>query len=44
MTHRYEDVVEAHPNTFYWAFENLTKKQLPWNNLSNWLKEGNGMY
>ncbi|KAE9364418.1 hypothetical protein N431DRAFT_421379 [Stipitochalara longipes BDJ] len=44
MTHRYEDVIEAHPNTFEWAFKNPTEKQLPWSNLTDWLKTGNGVY
>jgi hypothetical protein len=44
MTNRYEDVVEAHPQTFEWAFHDPTKDQLPWSNFSAWLKTGRGVY
>ena len=44
MTYRYEDVVEAHPKTFEWAFCNPTEAQLPWSNLSDWLRTGSGVY
>lgn len=44
MTNRYENVLEAYPNTFEWAFRDSTKEQLPWNNLARWLKEGYGIY
>lgn len=44
MNHRYEDVIEAHPNTFEWAFKNPTATQLPWSNLADWLKTGDGVY
>jgi hypothetical protein len=44
MTHRYEDVIEAHPSTFNWAFENPTEEQLPWSNLTDWLRAGDGVY
>jgi hypothetical protein len=44
MTHRYEDVIEAHPKTFDWAFENPTEEQLPWSNLTDWLRAGDGVY
>jgi hypothetical protein len=44
MTDRYENIVEAHPLTFEWAFHNPTEDQLPWSNLSEWLKTGRGVY
>ena len=44
MTHRYEDVHEAYPETFEWAFHDPTEAQLPWSNLSHWLKQGDGVY
>jgi hypothetical protein len=44
MRTRYEDVVEAHPNTFEWAFDDPTAEQLPWSNFGSWLKSGNGVY
>jgi hypothetical protein len=44
MTDRYENIVEAHPLTFEWAFHNPTEDQLPWSNLSKWLKTGRGVY
>jgi len=44
MTNRYEDVVEAHPQTFEWAFHDPTEDQLPWSNFSEWLRAGRGVY
>jgi hypothetical protein len=44
MTNRYEDLVEAHPKTFEWAFHDSTDEQLPWDNISAWLKRGDGVY
>jgi hypothetical protein len=44
MTNRYEDLVEAHPTTFEWAFHDPTEEQLPWDNLSEWYKTGQGVY
>jgi NACHT domain len=44
MTGRYEDIIEAFPETFNWAFEDSTPKQLPWNNLCEWLKASSGVY
>jgi hypothetical protein len=43
MTNRYEDVVEAHPETFEWAFS-VPAEQQAWSDLSGWLKEGSGVY
>jgi hypothetical protein len=44
MSDRYEAVVEPHPTTFDWAFEDSKSEQLPWDNLSVWLKTGRGVY
>ncbi|CZR69246.1 uncharacterized protein PAC_19146 [Phialocephala subalpina] len=44
MTSRYENIVEAYPTTFEWAFHDSTDEQMPWSNLSQWLKTGDGVY
>jgi hypothetical protein len=44
MTERYQDIIEAHPKTFEWVFENPTPDQLPWSNFSEWLIKGSGVY
>lgn len=44
MTSRYENVFEAYPETFEWAFGDTITAQLPWSNLAKWLKEGDGVY
>jgi hypothetical protein len=44
MTERYQDIIEAHPKTFEWVFENPTADQLPWSNFSEWLIKGSGVY
>jgi hypothetical protein len=44
MTERYQDIIEAHPKTFQWVFENPTADQLPWSNFSEWLIKGSGVY
>jgi hypothetical protein len=44
MTDRYEDIVEAYPKTFEWAFHDPTEEQLPWSNISRWLELENGIY
>jgi hypothetical protein len=44
MTDRYEDVIEAHPSTFEWAFRNSTDTKLPWSNFSEWLQFGQKTY
>jgi len=43
MTNRFEDVTEAHPETFEWAFSAPAEEQ-SWSDLSRWLKEGDGVY
>jgi hypothetical protein len=44
MSHRYEAVLEAYPETFEWAFQGSRKGQVLCNNLSDWLKVGTGVY
>lgn len=44
MTHRYEDVLEAYPETFEWPFHDPTEEQLQWSNLTHWLEKGGGVY
>lgn len=43
MTTRFEDVNEAHPETFEWACTAPADEQ-SWSDLSSWLKEGYGVY
>lgn len=44
MPQRYEQVIEAHPTTFEWAFKELPVGSNRWDNLAKWLKTGNGVY
>jgi len=44
MSDRYEEVLEAHAETFEWAFHNSTAEQQTWSNLSQWLKTDGGIY
>jgi hypothetical protein len=44
MSDRYEDIVEAHPETFEWAFHDSTAKQRKWSNIPEWLKIDSGIY
>lgn len=44
MTHRYEDVLEAYPRTFEWAFHSAAEEQRSWSNLGDWLGHGDGIY
>jgi hypothetical protein len=44
MPSRYESVVEAHPLTFEWAFQESTIRKSPGDSLATWLKTGNGLY
>ncbi|KAE9371784.1 hypothetical protein N431DRAFT_559214 [Stipitochalara longipes BDJ] len=44
MAERYEDIVEAFPDTFNWALEDSTEYQSLWNNFPEWLKAGSGIY
>lgn len=44
MSDRYEEVQEAHAETFEWAFHDSTAEQQTWSNLSRWLKVDGGIY
>jgi hypothetical protein len=44
MTERYEDIIEAFPDTFNWALEDSMEYQTPWSNFPEWLKAGSGIY
>lgn len=44
MSNRYEDIVEAFPDTFGWVFRDATTEHLPWDNFAQWLKTGTGVY
>jgi hypothetical protein len=44
MTTRYEDVVEAHPETFDWVFCDPVAEQLPWSDFKKRLREDGGVY
>jgi hypothetical protein len=44
MSDRYEELPEAHTETFEWAFHNSTAEQETWDNLSGWLKADGGIY
>ncbi|KAH6672603.1 hypothetical protein B0J14DRAFT_514181 [Halenospora varia] len=44
MPERYESVVDAHPLTFEWAFQDSISESRRWANLATWLKTGNGLY
>jgi len=43
MTTRYENVTEAHPQTFQWAFD-APAEEKSWSDLSDWLKTGDDVY
>jgi hypothetical protein len=43
MTNRFEDLDEAHPETFEWAFSAPAEDQ-SWSDLSYWLRGGDGVY
>lgn len=44
MDYRYEDVVEAHPETYQWVFHEEREYHQLGSNLSGWLKEVDGVY
>jgi hypothetical protein len=44
MPKRYEQVIDAHPTTFKWAFQDLPDGSHRWANLTSLLKNGNGLY
>ncbi|KAF2500118.1 hypothetical protein BU16DRAFT_556601 [Lophium mytilinum] len=41
---RFEDIAVAHQKTFDWVFHDPSKRQAPWSNFGQWLREGNGVY
>jgi len=43
MTQRYEDVEDAHRETFEWIFHDKTAQQLFWINFSEWFASGSGI-
>lgn len=44
MTDRYEDVQEAHPETFDWIFLSAEQPDLPWDDFVDWLRQDAGIY
>jgi hypothetical protein len=46
ITSRYDDIAEAHPSTFEWAFSDLTRESRFWSGFAAWLKskESRGVY
>lgn len=44
MTDRYEQVLEAHPQTFNWIFCESDQWDFPWDNFGQWLRQGQGIY
>jgi hypothetical protein len=41
---RFEDIVEAHEETFRWALEENNNTSSSWPSLYDWLREGQGVY
>jgi hypothetical protein len=39
MTNRYEEVLQAHPQTFDWIFCDTDDEEQPWSNFGTWLRE-----
>jgi hypothetical protein len=44
MTHRHESIASAHEATFHWIFQDSSRHQKPWDNFSEWLIQGSGIY
>jgi hypothetical protein len=44
MTNRYEKILDAHPETFEWAFCETKSDNVPWSSLPNWLRSSGGIY
>ncbi|KAE8454648.1 hypothetical protein EG329_000271 [Mollisiaceae sp. DMI_Dod_QoI] len=44
MTNRYEDITQAHPETFDWIFSDTKKWKLPWSDFSEWLRRDGDIY
>ncbi|CZR58688.1 uncharacterized protein PAC_08580 [Phialocephala subalpina] len=44
MTGRYEQLLQAHPQTFDWIFADADDWEFPWTDFGKWLREGQGIY
>lgn len=44
MTNRYENILEAHPETYQWIFSDAAEGTLPWSNFRSWLQEDGEIY
>lgn len=44
MTNRYEEIIEAYPQTCDWIYGDATSIEHPWNSFQEWLSSGNGIY
>ncbi|PVH76810.1 hypothetical protein DL98DRAFT_424831, partial [Cadophora sp. DSE1049] len=44
MTNRYEEIQEAHSETFDWIFCSAEQSGLPWNDFAKWLRQDAGIY
>ena len=44
ITHRHASIEEAHRQTFQWIYEPPSRDQNPWDDFSQWLKNGLGCY
>ncbi|KAF2873771.1 hypothetical protein BDV95DRAFT_353084 [Massariosphaeria phaeospora] len=44
LTDRFDDVVQAHRETFEWIYREPQKEQPSWSNFGKWLREENGVY
>jgi len=44
MPSRHEQVIDAYPTIFEWAFQDLPDESRRRANLASWLKRGNGLY
>lgn len=44
MTNPYERILEAHPETFEWAFRETRSDHLSWSSFPKWLRSGRGVY
>ncbi|KAH9216706.1 hypothetical protein DL95DRAFT_460042 [Leptodontidium sp. 2 PMI_412] len=44
MRDRYEEISEAHAQTFKWILEDSESQTRTWSNFSNWLQNGTGIY
>jgi hypothetical protein len=44
MVKRHDEIPEPHPQTFHWVLEKGQHSNMPWSNLSEWLRCGTGVY